>query len=93
MAIEHQNIADANRHEPKGASTATTDTVLHSDGDGTTTWKFVSYDDLTDKPVFSDFYTEMTHQADSTAADVATIVSDFNDLLAKLIAADLMASS
>lgn len=31
------------------------------------------------------------HQANSTAADVATLVSDFNALLAKLIAAGLMA--
>ena len=32
-------------------------------------------------------------QADSTAADVATIVADFNGLLAKLKAAGLMESS
>jgi len=33
------------------------------------------------------------YQADSTAADVATIVADFNALLAKLRAAGLMAES
>lgn len=32
------------------------------------------------------------NQADSTAADVAGLVTDFNALLAKLIAAGLMAS-
>ena len=32
-------------------------------------------------------------QADSTATDVAGLVSDFNDLLAKLIAAGIMSSS
>lgn len=93
MAIEHVNISDSERHEPKGASTATTDTVLHSDGDGTTTWKFVSYNDLSDKPTLSTFYTPMALQADSTASDVAGIVSDFNDLLAALISAGLMESS
>jgi hypothetical protein len=38
-------------------------------------------------------FPKATHQANSTAADVATLVSDFNALLAKLIAAGLMASS
>jgi hypothetical protein len=33
------------------------------------------------------------HQANSVAADVATLVTDFNALLAKLQAAGLMASS
>lgn len=93
MATEHVNIPDAERHEPKGAGSATTDTVLHSDGDGTTTWKFVSYDDLTDKPTLSTFYTKMSFQAASTAATVGDLVTDFNALLTALIAADLMESS
>ncbi|MNR22101.1 hypothetical protein D3C85_1390390 [compost metagenome] len=37
--------------------------------------------------------TVMPVQADSVAADVATLVTDFNALLAKLKAAGLMASS
>ena len=37
--------------------------------------------------------TAVANQADSTAADVAGIVSDFNDLLAAMIAAGHMASS
>lgn len=36
---------------------------------------------------------EAANQADSTAADVATLKADFNSLLAKLIAANLMESS
>lgn len=36
MAIEHKNIPEAERHEPKGASTATAGQVLTSNGDGTT---------------------------------------------------------
>lgn len=34
---------------------------------------------------------QAAHQADSAAADVATLVTDFNALLAKLQAAGLMA--
>ncbi len=34
MAIEHKNITDAERHEPKGASTATIDQVWYSNGAG-----------------------------------------------------------
>jgi hypothetical protein len=38
-------------------------------------------------------FPKAAHHANSTAADVATLVADFNALLAKLIAAGLMASS
>jgi len=43
MATEHKNIADAERHEPKGASTATLDTMYISDGAASGTWKFPTY--------------------------------------------------
>lgn len=36
MAIQHRNIPDAERHEPKGASTATVGQVLASSGSGLT---------------------------------------------------------
>lgn len=36
--IAHKNISDANRHEPKGASSASVNTVLTSNGDGTTSF-------------------------------------------------------
>lgn len=36
MAIEHRNIPDAQRHEPKGASTAAAGTVLSANGIGGT---------------------------------------------------------
>lgn len=48
--VEHVNILDADRHEPKGASVAALNQVLHSDGDGTTTFKFVDYANLTNVP-------------------------------------------
>lgn len=39
MAIEHRLIPDAERHEVKGASTATNNHVLTADGDGTTSFR------------------------------------------------------
>lgn len=39
MATEHRLIPDAERHEVKGASTATNNQVLVSDGDGTTSFR------------------------------------------------------
>lgn len=39
MAIQHKNIADAERHEPKGISTALIDTVYVSNGAATGVWK------------------------------------------------------
>jgi hypothetical protein len=45
MAIEHVNIADGERHEPKGASTATVDQVYASNGAGSGTWREVPYQD------------------------------------------------
>lgn len=38
MAIEHRDIPDGERHEPKGASTALAGYSLVANGDGTTTW-------------------------------------------------------
>jgi hypothetical protein len=39
MAIEHVNISDAERHEPKGASTAAENTVYISDGATSGAWE------------------------------------------------------
>ena len=38
MTIEHKNITDAERHEPKGASTAANGTVYVSNGAGSGAW-------------------------------------------------------
>jgi len=38
MTIQHRLITDAERHEPKGASTATIGQVAKANGDGTTTF-------------------------------------------------------
>lgn len=45
MAVEHVNIADGERHEPKGASTATIDQVYASNGAGSGAWREVPYSD------------------------------------------------
>lgn len=50
MAIQHASIADADRHEAKGASSATAKTVCTANGTGGTSFQFVSYNDLTDTP-------------------------------------------
>lgn len=38
MSVQHVNIADADRHETKGASTAAAGQVHRANGNGTTTW-------------------------------------------------------
>lgn len=48
--VEHVSIADADRHEVKHASTAVIKQVLLSNGDGTTRFEHVSYNNLVDRP-------------------------------------------
>ena len=50
MSIQHSAIADADRHEPKGASTASARQVLLSNGDGTTKFDSVAFADLSGRP-------------------------------------------
>lgn len=44
MAIEHVDIPDGERHEPKGASTATIGQVYASDGAASGSWTDLAYD-------------------------------------------------
>ena len=48
--VQHKNIADADRHEPKGASTAANGTVMHANGDGTTSFHAVDFNLVINKP-------------------------------------------
>lgn len=48
--VEHVNIPDADRHEPKGASTAATGQFLSANGDGTTTFTYINYGDIVNLP-------------------------------------------
>lgn len=45
MAVEHVSIPDGERHEPKGASTATIDQVYASNGAGSGAWREIPYSD------------------------------------------------
>lgn len=69
--VEHVNIADADRHEPRGASTAGLNQVLHADGDGTTTWKFVDWDDVANKPGTGGYETVLSAFSSSNQNPVA----------------------
>ena len=53
--VEHVNIIDSERHEAKGASTASANQVLHANGDGTTTFKFLDYANLLNKPLLEGY--------------------------------------
>lgn len=44
--MEHKLIVDADRHEPKGASTAAINQVMKANGDGTTYFGFVNRSEL-----------------------------------------------
>jgi hypothetical protein len=48
--VEHVLIPDADRHEPKHASTALDRQALVSNGDGTTEFSFIDYGDLANVP-------------------------------------------
>lgn len=44
--IQHKEIPDSQRHEPKGASTAGIGTVYCADGSGSGVWKKIGYDNV-----------------------------------------------
>ena len=71
MTIEHRNIPDSGRHEPKGASTATIGQANISNGDGTTTFKFVDYTTILNKPSYPGF-TQVLTGASSAASQLPT---------------------
>lgn len=53
--MEHSVIPDAQRHEAKGASTASVGQVLRSNGDGTTSFATLSYSSLSGRPTASGY--------------------------------------
>lgn len=58
MTIQHVDIPDAERHELKGASTASSKQVPISNGDGTTSFGFINFDNIVGTPSFSVNYVE-----------------------------------
>lgn len=53
VPVEHLAIPDAQRHEPKGASTAGADHALFSNGDTTTTFRRIDFADIDGSPSFN----------------------------------------
>lgn len=44
--MEHVNIPDSQRHEPRGASTAASGQTVFSNGDGTTSFRYITPSDI-----------------------------------------------
>lgn len=81
---EHSDLPDAERHEPKGASTAVNNSVLKSNGDTTTSFGFVNYSEILNRP------TAGSAVANATNAD--DVIDQLNALLASLRAAGYIAT-
>lgn len=81
---EHATIEDAQRHEPKGASSASTGQVLKSIGGGVTTFASLNYTEVTGTPSAD----AVPNLADD--ASLTDVVATLNDLLAKLRVAGLL---
>lgn len=64
--VEHVTIADADRHEAKGASTAIAGQILKSTGSGSTAFNFLTWAEVQNKPSVTPYSTVLTAQ--STAA-------------------------
>lgn len=69
--IEHKLIADADRHEPKGASTASLKQTILSDGAGGTYFGFTNYSDIAGKPDFKG-YKQIMYAASSASGQNPT---------------------
>jgi hypothetical protein len=65
MSIQHSAIADADRHEPKGASTAMAGQTIIANGSGGTSFGSYDYNNLANKPTLGT-------AATSDATDFAT---------------------
>lgn len=69
--IQHKDIADADRHEVKGASTATIATIPISNGDGTTTFRKVNFADMGTKPVANGYLQVLAGSSTATSQQPA----------------------
>ena len=75
MSVQHKDISDAQRHEPKGITSAVAGSVYAASGSGTGTWKKVGYDNLTG--IFS--YGAMTITGNTTAFPITAVAdTSFN---------------
>lgn len=76
--IEHKDIVDVDRHEPKGASSASLGQVLSSNGDGTTSF--------TDLPSFGSAQIELGYQTTNgqTSVTMTGIPNDATEIVVML---------
>lgn len=72
--VEHVLIADADRHEPKHASTALDRQALLSNGDGTTEFSFIDYDDITNIPAVAG-YRQVLYGSSNAASQAPAAVN------------------
>lgn len=69
--VEHVNIEDSQRHEPRHASSAALNTVNKSNGDGTTKYDFVNWSEIAGKPS-SSAYSVSLYGASSASSQAPT---------------------
>lgn len=61
--VEHVAIVDADRHEPKHASTALSGQLLKSTGGGATAFNFLTWGEVQNKPTVTPYVTVLTAQS------------------------------
>lgn len=71
--VEHVSIADEDRHEVKHASTGVLNQALLSNGDGTTRFSFVTYDDLAAKPTASGYRQVLTSASTASTQNPSAV--------------------
>jgi hypothetical protein len=71
--VEHASILDADRHEVKHASSAANRQVLTSDGDGTTSFQYVDWANITGKPVASGYQGVLVGSSTATSQAPAAL--------------------
>jgi hypothetical protein len=71
--MEHLVIPDAQRHEAKGASTAVAGTVLKANGNGTTSFGRVAYNELTGSPGFSGYQRVLVSSSAATTQNPTAV--------------------
>lgn len=81
--MEHKDIPDNQRHEVKGASTASSGTFLKARGDGTTEFSAINLANIED-------FNKMASVSPLVTSDVADVVEAFNNLISSLKQSGLM---
>lgn len=87
--MEHTDIPDGKRHEPKGAGSAVANTYLKANGDGSTAFSLLTVDSISDV----DRMPVQAAIADPSSASAEDVANALNSLLEKLKTAGLMARS